>query len=326
MELDLIDKKLLYELDANSRQSKTQLAKKLKISIQLVSFRLNKLNKENVLTSYYTVIDTSKLGLTIHKCFIKLQNINSIEDENKFINYLKNHPNIVWVTSCEGNFDLAFGVWAKDIVDLDITLKEINKKFGNYINQKEISSIIKGQYFIRNYLVSKEMQTSMKESFFGAVPSSNSIDKKDWKILHMLGENSRVKISEIANRIELSMDSTSKRIKKLQNSKIIQHYNIVPNEDVYPYLHYKIFLKTKNFSEKDEDRIYLFSKLQENIVYLVKSVGSWDFEIDVEVENVKQLRDIMMQFKLKFQEVLHDYSTLQILKVYKYNFCPSIKK
>ena len=143
MELDLIDKKLLYELDANSRQSKTQLAKKLKISIQLVSFRLNKLNKENVLTSYYTVIDTSKLGLTIHKCFIKLQNINSIEDENKFINYLKNHPNIVWVTSCEGNFDLAFGVWAKDIVDLDITLKEINKKFGNYINQKEISSIIK---------------------------------------------------------------------------------------------------------------------------------------------------------------------------------------
>ena len=90
----------------------------------------------------------------------------------------------MWVTSCEGNFDLAFGVWAKDIVDLDITLKEINKKFGNYINQKEISSIIKGQYFIRNYLVSKEMQTSMKESFFGAVPSSNSIDKKDWKILH----------------------------------------------------------------------------------------------------------------------------------------------
>ena len=44
-DIDLLDKKILYELDQNSRQSLSQIAKKTKISQQVISYRL-KLYKE----------------------------------------------------------------------------------------------------------------------------------------------------------------------------------------------------------------------------------------------------------------------------------------
>ena len=169
--------------------------------------------------------------------------------------------------------------------DLDKTLREVNKNYGEYILQKEIASIIKGQYFIRNYLVSKEKQLRTNESFFAAALETKNIDKKDWQILNILAKNSREKITNISQSINLSLDAIAKRINNLKKSQTIQHFNIVPNEEVYPYLHYKILLKVKNISENEEAKLYLFSKLQENIVYLVKAVGPWDFELDIEIED-----------------------------------------
>ena len=74
-ELDLKDRKILYELDINSRQSNSEIAKKTGLSKQVVGLRIKKLVETGVVSSFYTVIDISKLGFTIHKNFLRLQNL-----------------------------------------------------------------------------------------------------------------------------------------------------------------------------------------------------------------------------------------------------------
>ena len=60
--LDLKDRKILYWLDINSRQSNAKIAKKTGLSKQVVGFRIKRLIKEHIIHSFYTVIDISKLG------------------------------------------------------------------------------------------------------------------------------------------------------------------------------------------------------------------------------------------------------------------------
>lgn len=321
--LDLKDRKILYQLDLNSRQSNSEIAKKVGLSKQVVGFRINRLIREKVISSFYPVIDISKLGFTVHKEFLRLQNIDR-EKENELINFLVNHPNIVWVASCDGRFDLAFGTWAKNMEFLDKTLAELNKRFGDYIFEKQIATIIRADYFAREYLCKKE-PGHYKEAFFGAVPAPLKIDRLDWEILFILGSNSRSSAVDIGKEIKLSADAVGERIKKLERWGIIKHFNIVPNQAHYPYLHYKVLINFKNMSEAREKIFKEYCKINPHIVYVVKSFGPWGYEIDLEIENMDKFREIMMNIKAEFSDILKEYSLINIYKIHKYNFCPSVQ-
>ena len=321
--LDVKDRKILYELDVSSRQTNSEIAKKVGLSKQVVGFRIKRLIEEKIISFFYSVIDISKLGFTVHKNFLRLQNLDR-EKEKELIDFLVNHPNIVWVASCDGRFDLAFGTWAKDMAFLDKTITELNKKFGKYIAERQIATIIRGDYFIRDYLIKREKPSPYRESFFGAVPAPVKMDRNDWEILVLLSKNSRITAVDISKKVKLSVDAIAKRIKKLEKSGVIKHYNIVPNEAKFPYLHYKVLIGFRNISEDRERSIREYCRNNPNIVYIVKSLGQWEFEVDLEVESTEQFREIMMDIKTKFNDILKDYSALHIYQAHKYNFCPSI--
>jgi len=320
--LDIKDRKIIYELDVNSRQTNSAIAKKVGLSKQVVGFRIKRLVSEGIISQFYSVIDISKLGFTVHKNFIRLQNLDRGK-EKEIISFLVKHPNVVWVASCDGVFDITFGTWARDVDFLDKTLTELNRKFGEYIAERQIATIIRGEYFIRDYLVNKEKPSAYRESFFGAVPKPAKMDKTDWKILVFLGKNSRINTVNISSSINLSVDAITERIKKMEKSGIIRHYNIVPNESKYPYLHYKVLIGLRNISEEREIALKEYCRINRNIVYIVKSLGPWEFEIDLEVASADKFREIIMDIKNKFNDILKDYSTLNIYQVHKYNFCPS---
>ncbi len=323
LKLDIKDRKILFELDVNSRQPNSIIAKKVGLSKQVVGYRINSLIKEKVISSFYTVIDISKLGFTVHKNFLRLQNLNP-EKEKEIINHLINHKDVVWVASCDGKYDLAFGTWAKNIEYFDKTLKDLELRYGEFISERQIATIIRGEYFIRDYLISKEKPSDSRKSFFGSVPEDVELDEIDWNILLKISTNSRIMAVELAQIIGKSADLVADRVKKMERSGIIKHYNFVPNEEFYPCLHYKVLIGLSNITEEKEQSLIEFCRINPNIVYVVKSLGPWEFEIDVEIEDAKSFRELMMKLKSQFNDIIQDYSALQIYKVWKYNFCPSL--
>ena len=92
MKLDLKDKKILYELDLNSRATLNEIAKKVGLSKQVVDYRLKNLIKESAIKQFYTVINFSKLGYTQYKLYLKFQNVNP-ETEKEIIAYWVNNKN-----------------------------------------------------------------------------------------------------------------------------------------------------------------------------------------------------------------------------------------
>ena len=58
VKIDLKDRKILYELDLNSRQSLTAIGKKVGLKKDVVSYRIKKLEDEGIIKNYYAFIDT----------------------------------------------------------------------------------------------------------------------------------------------------------------------------------------------------------------------------------------------------------------------------
>ncbi|MFA7576414.1 MAG: winged helix-turn-helix transcriptional regulator, partial [archaeon] len=96
MYLDLKDRKILYELDLNSRQPNVAIGKKVFLSKDSVSYRINKLIENKIITGLITRINATKLGYSFYNVFLKYQNIDLVV-ENELVKFILTHNQIGWV-------------------------------------------------------------------------------------------------------------------------------------------------------------------------------------------------------------------------------------
>ena len=150
------------------------------------------------------------------------------------------------------------------------------------------------------------------------------MDEINKKILLELGKDARTSSVDIANKLNLSADAIYNRIKKLEDSGVIQNYNIVPNEENYPFTHYKILMSLHNLNEEEERKLQEYCRTRQNIWYFCTILGPWNFEIDLDVESKEQFRSILRDIKINFSDIIKDYTVMTVFRTNKYNFCPSI--
>ena len=82
--IDKYDKKILFELDQNSRKSAQQIARKVHLSKVSVINRINKLVKNGIIKNFITLVNYRKLGFSNFHVYYSLQNL-SHEKEEEFI-------------------------------------------------------------------------------------------------------------------------------------------------------------------------------------------------------------------------------------------------
>mgnify|MGYP000094311830 CR=1 FL=1 len=82
MTLNKRDQKLLKILDLDARQSNIQIAKKLKISKNVVNYNIKRLEDEKLIKGYNTLVNASKLGYFFFRVYVDFyeRDIN-VDDE-----------------------------------------------------------------------------------------------------------------------------------------------------------------------------------------------------------------------------------------------------
>ncbi|MBN2052363.1 Lrp/AsnC family transcriptional regulator [Candidatus Woesearchaeota archaeon] len=319
--LDVKEKKILYELDLNARTPTTQLAKKVKLSQPATHYRLNNLIKKGVIKFFLTNIDYGFFGYFPYRFFTRLQNLTEAK-EKELIDYLKDHEYVPFLASCTGRYDLMFCVMARNISELKKTINEIKNKYGEYFSEQQIATIITGEFYPRDYLLSKEKRMQFSEKEFGEQITRPKLDKKDLMILKEISNNCRITSLELSEKIKLSLDAVRYRLKNLEKNKIINGYTIYLDNELLNQFRYKIMIQINGPNEEKEKKILSFAKQFSNVVYSVKTFGIWDLEIDVEVNNPERFNEILREIKNNNSGLIKEYNTIQLTNVHKYTHLP----
>jgi DNA-binding Lrp family transcriptional regulator len=101
IKLDLKDRRILYQLDIDSRQSLTQIGKKVGLKKDVVSYRIQRMQDEGVIKNFWTLIDAYKLGYIIFRFYLVFQYTNP-EVKNKIIDYLAKDKHTCVINSIIG--------------------------------------------------------------------------------------------------------------------------------------------------------------------------------------------------------------------------------
>lgn len=321
--LDLKDKKLLYELDLNSRQSFGDIGKKIGLSKNSVKNRIDNMKQEVLIKQFHTVVDISKLGFISFRLYIKLRNVTS-EKQNEIIEFLKKKDIVTWIVSIEGKYDLGALILAKTIKEMNLLWVELNSKYTNFIEDKLLTIMTKVRYFSRAFL--KDLKVNDYEIEFVSEPlgdiEKQEIDDNDWKILKLLSSDARISIVDIASKLKLNEKTVISRIRKLEEKKIIIGYKTVFDLAKLGYFYYKVHFRLHNSSEQLIRQFKDYIKKQPNIVYDDEVLGGDDVEIELQVKDTNELREIIEDIKDKFGKMIVDYFVLLFYKEHKYLYLP----
>ncbi len=315
-ELDLLDKKILYELDLNSRQPISALAKNLKSSRETVNFRLNRLVKNGYIKKFVTTLYTSNLNRFYYKLFYKFYKTTPKID-NEIIDFINNYQKTAWFGTFEGPYDLAFLIIAKSLYDLDNFLIEFRKLFGDYILEQEIHTLTSVHRFNLKFFY-KSKKTSHTQ--YPKELKETKLDKTDKEIIKELANNSRASVLSLAQKLKVDSGTIIYRIKNLKENKILGTYTLSVDFDKFNMQHFQINFKLKN--NESVNKIINFFSNHPNATFATVAFGKYDLAIELVVKNNKELKSILDNLKEEYSGEILDYDTFLITKEYGITWYP----
>ncbi|MBS3137592.1 hypothetical protein J4232_04100 [Candidatus Woesearchaeota archaeon] len=112
------------------------------------------------------------------------------------------------------------------------------------------------------------------------------------------------------------------RIRKLKEKNIIEGFFTFIRCQIYGYQNYFILASLKNLTKQNEKKFFSFCEQHKNIVYLIKTVGKWDYEISVEVQNQVMFQEVFTELREQFSEIIMNMKSVLVFKDLKYNLYP----
>jgi len=313
--MDTLDKKLIMELDRHSRQSFSQIGKRLKTSKEVIRYRFENLIKKGIIKNCYALIDNYKLGYLIHIVWIKFHNVTS-DIEQKIITKLVNTRNVGVVIKLYGKWDLVLGIWAKNTIEFYTCYNEMTGEFNRYIKDKLITVEINCGYFGQKFLYDQNIPfvkigNSLKEE---------KIDEQDVEIIKVLAKNSRIPAMNLATKLKLSPNAVISRIKNLEKKGIIAAYKVNIDYEKLGFSHHRIFLKV-DLSKKEAIKYYL--ETLPSVISVMSYVGYADIEFRICVKESIEIHELLSNLREKFQDSIEEYDSIMFLKSFDIlNFLP----
>ena len=126
--LDLIDYKILYLLNKNSRINYVELSEKIGLTANGIKKRIKDLEKEDFIRKYSITLDFKKFGYEWYGIQLKLTKFDR-EKIIKIQQFFKNHPKIIFYYKYVGPWDYDLGLLAKNSTELRDFINELRIRF-----------------------------------------------------------------------------------------------------------------------------------------------------------------------------------------------------
>jgi DNA-binding Lrp family transcriptional regulator len=311
--LDIKDRKILYHLDLNSRQSFAQIGKKVGLSKEVVSYRVKRLQDKGIISNFITQYDYLKLGYTALRFYFRFQYVTP-QIKKEIIDFFIKYENSTVVSTVDGSYDLVVIILVKKVSDFYPFWQKTLDKYSDFFAERVYSNYVGATFYKKSFLIEEIEDKSRSISSRGY--KKVSFDDLDFKIIKLLTYNSRLPTVEIANKLKVNTNTVVSRINRLIDSGIIIYFSLNLDLEKLGFHEFKVdfFLKEYNLKYK------IIKYLEENpyLTYVDHTIDYADLEIELFLKNINHLHQFIEDISTKFPKGIRNYKYFQTLKNLKF--------
>jgi len=321
--LDLKDRKILYQLDLNCRQSNTQIGRKVGLSKEVVNYRIKRMQDLGIITYFWTAINSLKLGYYAFRIYINFLDV-SPETKNEIIQYFKNYKNIWTLQIAKGPVDLGAVLWSNDVYNFSQFWNKTLDKYGNYFENYSVSILTQVNCLKKTYLISDGYKKTDREFYkINCMGDPALIDEMDFQLLNEIATNARIPLVQLAEKLNTSSQTINYKIKNMIKKGIILAFRVcIDNSklglqsciiDIY----LKDHTKGKQIEEYIKGNPYV-----ENIMDI--SIGWCDLNFELMVKNIDSLTQLIEEIDDRFPGAIRKTNFWMARKVHKERWLPEL--
>ncbi|MBQ4504529.1 MAG: Lrp/AsnC family transcriptional regulator [Firmicutes bacterium] len=122
------------------------------------------------------------------------------------------------------------------------------------------------------------------------------MDIIDVKILEVLQANSRVSISELSKKVNLSLSAVSERLKKLESSNVIEKYTVILNSQALDK-ELSVIMNISLENPHQTSEFLNFVRTEDEILECHYVTGEYDYVLKITTRNTATLEHLMNRIK-----------------------------
>jgi Lrp/AsnC family leucine-responsive transcriptional regulator len=297
----------------NSRQSFSQIGKKVGLHKDSVAHREKRLQEKGIIVRFNTIIDSLKLGYTCMRFYLNFQYITP-EIKKEIIEHFVDFKRTQAVASPEGGIELCVFMLAKNITEIHSFWQKTLSKYRDYFSDQIIAPFIGENIYSKSFLINeKEDRTNLIVKRGGDIVD---YDDLDFQILQLLARNSRIQTIDIVKKLNSTTPTISNRIKRLIEKGVILRFHITINWELIGFKWFKVDLYLKDYNKLHQIIKYL--EANPYLAYIDKTFGYADLELELIVKDVIQLKQIIEDLSHKFPTMIRSYKYFSVAKSYKW--------
>ncbi|MCP4646662.1 MAG: Lrp/AsnC family transcriptional regulator [bacterium] len=320
-DLDGLDRQILYELDVNSRQPASLIAKKLKVNESEVSSRIKEMVDSRVILSFSPILNVYKFGYCPYRISITFKNLSEEKQEDVF-EALNARDDVGWLVSCKGRWDMSVAVWAKDTYEFQEFLNNFLQEYGKFVEKKKVAVVHRLYLYSRACLLGDEDAANTEKREVISEGKPTKISDEDRSLIAALGINARADSHALSRVLGETPESISARINSLLEKEVIHGFRIRPNFGILGIKYHKVYLHLSEHSRAKRKKLMDYARKNPYIVYIDEAFGGGDVELEFQVNQDETFFKQLAEFRDKFDDLIRDQEVVTFKREYKFKFNP----
>ena len=320
-QLDARDMKILAELDRDARQSNSEIGRKVRLSKEVVKYRIDRMRESGVIVRFYTVVNYFNVGIGKHKLYLRFRDVNR-EKLEEIGQYFKGHKKTEWVVTCTGRWDMIVGFLVRNINEFDDEIQNMMNRFSAHIQEKAVTTTLYLAHHVREYLGGPQNPDRRGIVYHTSADKLKRADDSDMEILKILANNARISVRDIASRLKTTPRIILYHMRMMEKNDIILAYKAHLDPKKMGNIFCKSLVYTTSSTKERMKEFVSYCSSIPQAVWPQRVMGAWDFELDLELENYDRFQGIMFDMKEKFPDIILKYEFIIVSKEFKLDFFP----
>lgn len=319
--LDSKDRKILYELDKNTRLSNSEIGRRVRLSKEVVKYRIDRMMKSGPIIRFYTLTNYFKIGIVKYKLYLRLRDVDS-EKLEEIGNYFKSRKKTEWDVTCTGRWDMIIGFLVRNINEFDQEVQNMMNRFSQHIQEKAMTTTLYLAHHLREFL-SYSSATEMKRIIYHTIADKPAaVDDTDLEILRIITNNGRMPVREIASKLHTTPRVVQYRMRRMEKENIILAYKVHLDPKKMGNIFCKAIIYLRPSTKERLNEFVGYCSSLPDAVWPQRVMGSWDFELDFEIESYDKFQGVIFDLKEKFSDIVQNYEFVILSKEFKLDFFP----
>ncbi len=318
MTFSTFERAVLGEIEFDARVTNQQVAKRLGVRVERVS-RCRQRLTESGRIRVRAFIDAMALGYINVKLFFSLRSGASTAHK-KLLDALDQEPGVAWIGSYAGDYRYGLAYLCRNPLELNDLLDRVGDRFPDLFSAKTL--LIRKSFV--SYSRPWESRTTRARRSLGLryVASPHEFDRLDQRILHQLGSHPFTSFRDLAKKLGETASTVTRRVERLEAENVIVGYYYALDPAELGLEIYRLLLDFSSLTSERRKKVYQFVEQHMQGVYVIESLGVWDFELGFETARSRDMSIIVSDLYAEFGDSLQDVKILTELEELQLDFFP----